>query len=505
MILKTRKDDNDMSDKEHDIDDILEDLKLEDISDDSKSDVPVDIDEKDKNNETVTEIKETEDNADNDNIKKAAENPEKSDKSNYVKPLIKEGNGVSKQNRNIKREERPSVSRNNVNRNNKRPVNKNSNRPKNASSVNGKKKKRHKKKNQSKVNTSIFGGIIVTMVVLTVSMIIAVSGITIVMEYWGIGRSDNDVSFNIPQNATNDEIADILFKNGIIDNKKLFKLAIKIEKPNALYPGDITLQPSMGYSDIIEKISQMRETIKTTSVTFTEGENLLEIAKKLEKAGVCTADDFLFEFNKNQDYSFEKDLDKNDTFYRMEGYFFPDTYEFYTQSDTYSSEDAAFNVTKTVRENFNTKISDDLADEIKKSNMSLNEIITLASIVQMEANSVEEMPKVASVFINRLNDPETYPMLQSDTTDKYIKNVIKKQAGNQTQVEHFVEKYDTYSCEGLPSGPICNPGADAIRAVLDPEKTEYYYFCNNLKTGKSYYAKTLKDHEKNLKKAGLTK
>lgn len=75
-------------------------------------------------------------------------------------------------------------------------------------------------------------------------------------------------------------------------------LALKFEKPAAIYPGDITLQPSSGYSEIIEKLSQMRESYKTVSITFTEGENLLDIAKKLEDNEVCTADDFLFEFNK---------------------------------------------------------------------------------------------------------------------------------------------------------------------------------------------------------------
>lgn len=113
-----------------------------------------------------------------------------------------------------------------------------------------------------------------------------------------IGKTDEDIRFNIPAGSTNSEIADILVNEGVIKNKKLFMLALKFEKPAAIYPGDITLQPSSGYSEIIEKLSQMRESYKTVSITFTEGENLLDIAKKLEDNEVCTADDFLFEFNK---------------------------------------------------------------------------------------------------------------------------------------------------------------------------------------------------------------
>jgi UPF0755 protein len=94
-------------------------------------------------------------------------------------------------------------------------------------------------------------------------------------------------------------------------------------------------------------------------------------------------------------------------------------------------------------------------------------------------------------------------MLQSDTTTNYINNVISKQSDNESTIEHYTDYYDTYQCKGLPAGPICNPGLDAINAVLYPEETDYYYFCNNLETGETFYAKTLEEHEKNLVKAGL--
>ena len=196
----------------------------------------------------------------------------------------------------------------------------------------GGKKKKKKRKKKGKVNNSLFGGVILVVVILTVSLVLAVGGISIGMEYYGIGKTDEDIRFNIPAGSTNSEIADILVNEGVIKNKKLFMLALKIEKPAAIYPGDITLQPSSGYSEIIENLSQMRESYKTVSITFTEGESLLEIANKLEKNEVCSAEDFLFEFNKNQGYDFENDIDDNgDMFYRMEGYFYPDTYEFYVE------------------------------------------------------------------------------------------------------------------------------------------------------------------------------
>lgn len=360
------------------------------------------------------------------------------------------------------------------------------------------KNRRKKAYTKSKVNTSIFGGIILITVILTISLVLAVSGIKIGMEYWGIGKSDNEVSFNIPKGSTNDDIATLLQQNGIIDSKQLFILAIKLEKPKAIYPGDITLKASSGYSDIIATLATMRESYKTVTVTIKEGETLLTVANRLEKKKVCSAEDFIFEFNKDQGFDFESSLTTNsdDSFYRMEGYVFPDTYEFYVG-------DTATNIAKVIRENFEKHITKDIKSKMKVAGLSLNQTITLASIVQLEAGSTASMPKIASVFLNRLNDADTYPMLQSDTTTNYINNVIRVQAETNSAITHYIKCYDTYKCKGLPAGAICNPGMDAINAVLNPAKTKYYYFCSNLKTKKTYYAKTLAQHEKNLKKAGL--
>lgn len=358
-------------------------------------------------------------------------------------------------------------------------------------------KKKSSKQKNSRFNGSIFGGIILTCIILTVSVVLSLTAISVATEYYGIGKSENDVIFKIPEGADNDKIADLLYENGIIKNKTLFKLALKIEKPQTIFPGDITLKPSMGYAAVIEELATMRERMETVTITFTEGMNLLDVANLLEKNKVCKADDFLFEFNKDQGFDFEKDLGvSKDAFYKMEGYFFPETYNFYVN-------DTAYNVTKLVRTQFQSTMNADLMRQVKESKFSLNQIITLASIVQMEAGSEEEMPKVASVFVNRMNDQTTYPNLQSDTTTKYIDKVIKKKAIDQSSVDFYTSVYDTYTCRGLPASPICNPGLAAIKAVLNPAKTDYYYFCNNLTTGETFFARTLEEHNANLKKAGL--
>jgi UPF0755 protein len=361
---------------------------------------------------------------------------------------------------------------------------------------NGKSSGKRRKKGGVGFNGSIFGGIILVTIILTVSLLLAVGGLTIGMELYGIGKDDKDISFNIPKGSTNEQIADLLVENGIIKNKKLFLYTIKFMKPDTIYPGDITLKPSMPYSDIIEKMEKQRESYQTVTVTFTEGEYLIDIAEKLEKNNVCKAEDFLFEFNRDMGYKFEEYLtDNKNAFYAREGYLFPDTYDFYVN-------DTAYNISKVLRDHYDSKINDAMYKKMNDRGLSLNQTITLASIVQLEAANVEEMPRVASVFLNRLKDSDTFPMLQSDTTYNYINNVIKVKAGTQDSIDHYTEYYDTYAIDGLPAGPICNPGMEAINAVLNPAKTDYYYFCNDIETGETFYAETLDEHEKNLVKAG---
>lgn len=358
------------------------------------------------------------------------------------------------------------------------------------------KKRRKKKRKKAGFNNSVFGGLIIISIILTASIVLAYNGIRLGMEYLGIGKNSNDITFNIPDGATSDEVIDLLKENDIIKEPKLFKLIMKMKNLD-FYPGDITLKPSMSYTQIIEALSVNRANRETVSITFPEGITLREAAQILENNRVCTKKDFLFQFNKKQDFAFEDQIEESDlTFYKEEGYFFPDTYEFYVDDD-------AYNVARMIKEHFAEMFTSSMSSKMKQSGLTLNEVITLASMVQKEAGTVKDMPIVASVFLNRLDDPASFPSLESDATSNYITHVIKKEADTKVSIKFYTESYDTYHCKGLPAGPICNPGLDAINAVLNPEQTEYYFFCNNLDTGKAYYAKTNAEHEKNLVKAGL--
>lgn len=354
---------------------------------------------------------------------------------------------------------------------------------KSAPSGSKKKRKRKKKRNTGKIAFRL----IIFCVIIIIACICAFFLINIGMEVTGLGRHDDtELTIEIPKGATSEDIANILVDNEIINNPIAFRVLSNKQNANSYKAGKHKVTANMSYSDLIDVLQQdpIQEKI-SVDVTFPEGYTLDQCAAVLEEAGVCRADEFIEAFN-NADfgYNFEKKVeDKETKYYKMEGYCFPDTYTFFKDSEPEV-------VCKKIYANFAEKVNANMLGRMEDLGLTLDETLALASIVQAEAPTSNQMKLVSSVFWNRLNDKETFPRLESDPTKKYA-------------ALSGIELYDTYKSEGVPPGAICNPGADAINAVLYPEETEYYFFCSNLTTQEFYYAKTLKQHEKNLAEAGL--
>ncbi len=346
-----------------------------------------------------------------------------------------------------------------------------------------KKRKRKKKRNTGKIAFRL----IIFCVIIIIACICAFFLINIGMEVTGLGRHDDtELTIEIPKGATSEDIANILVDNEIINNPIAFRVLSNKQNANSYKAGKHKVTANMSYSDLIDVLQQdpIQEKI-SVDVTFPEGYTLDQCAAVLEEAGVCRADEFIEAFNSADfGYNFEKKVeDKATKYYKMEGYCFPDTYTFFKDSEPEV-------VCKKIYANFAEKVNANMLGRMEDLGLTLDETLALASIVQSEAPTSNQMKLVSSVFWNRLNDKETFPRLESDPTKKYA-------------ALSGIELYDTYKSEGVPPGAICNPGADAINAVLYPEETEYYFFCSNLTTQEFYYAKTLKQHEKNLAEAGL--
>lgn len=359
--------------------------------------------------------------------------------------------------------------------------------------IHNSKKKKKKKKTYGKL---VFG-LILSAVIVTVAIFLALAIITVGKDMLGVDKSEENIVVNIPSGATINEIAEILHEKGIIENPLAFKVVSKLQHADSYIAGDHLVRPNMAYETLIAELqSDAIQNKVSVTVTFPEGLSLFECAKLLEENKVCNAKDFIKVFNSSEfGYSFENDVvNSAKKFYKMEGYCFPDTYTFFEESEP---EIAA----KKIYQRYSEMVNANMMGRMKDLNLTLDQTMTFASIVQAEAPNKEQMRKVASVFWNRMNNSEMFPKLESDPTTKYVREIIKPNI--ELPNESMYIAYDTYQGIGLPPGPICNPGVDAIEAVLYPEETDYYYFCSNLETKEFFYAKTLKEHEKNLVAAGL--
>ena len=351
----------------------------------------------------------------------------------------------------------------------------------------GKKRKRKRKRNR------LPGVLILTVFIFAVSICLSLVIIAFGKDMLGIGKGDTTHLIVVQEGETTEQIAQMLQEEGIIKSPECFKLFMKLRKSNDTYiAGEHFLSPNMAYETIISKLTDYEEEEKeTVEVTFPEGITIYDAANILEENGVCSAEDFIFYFNSGgYGFEFEQRLpvDTSLKFNRMEGYVFPDTYYFYSNMDPEQ-------VCQKIYNNFNSKMTDERYAQMEKLGLSLDQLITFASIVQKEAASVDTMTLVASVFWNRYNNQDVFPLLQSDPTSNYANDVIKPHM--EVYDETIIDAYDTYKGAGLPPGAICNPGLEAIDAVLANFQSPYFYFIANINTGQTYFSETLEEHEAN--------
>lgn len=235
-------------------------------------------------------------------------------------------------------------------------------------------------------------------------------------------------------------------------------------------------------------------TLATTKITFIEGITLTECFKLLEQNGVASYESLM---NAAQNYAFSdykiySDIPFDESrCFKLEGYLFPDTYDFFL-------DEAPESVISRFLSNTDVKITDDMRARASELGYTMDEIMIIASIIQAEGAFESDAATIAGIIYNRLGDNMR---LEMDSTYFYVTEDIASFVGEEN-IENFKEIYNTYDCFSLPQGPVCNPGMFAINAALYPEETDYYYFCHD-KSGNTYYATNYSDHLRNCDKAGL--
>ncbi|MBR5437820.1 MAG: endolytic transglycosylase MltG [Clostridia bacterium] len=235
-------------------------------------------------------------------------------------------------------------------------------------------------------------------------------------------------------------------------------------------------------------------------MTLTDGLTVVQIAEKLEESYVCKAADFIKltnnrEYVSSLGYSFISTALKHKRPFLLEGYLFPGIYNF-------SVDESAESVLKKLLSATSSKLTKKYSSKAKELGYSVDEIITMASVIQEEAYTKEAMSLISSVIHNRINNPD-YKKLQCDVTNYYINNYVAASPYLSENAEKtYKALYDTYSINGLPEGPISCPGTGAIEAALYPEESNYYFFVTD-KEQNYYFSENYTKHHKKCKELGL--
>ena len=355
------------------------------------------------------------------------------------------------------------------------------------------------------------GGAVASLIkaILYIVVVVAVAGllsyyiIVFGNDMYAFVKSDEEVEVTIPEYATVDEIADILGDAGVIKYPRLLVLYAKLKKIDKNYEfiaGDYTVNGMMNYDELFYAFVP-HKSYETVRLTIPEGYTVDEMIKLFTENGIGTRDKFIDVIN-NYDFDFEfvKALDASDLTgrtYRLEGYLYPDTYEFYKGS---SEETVIYKMLN----RFDVIFSDSFYEVANNLGYSVDQIITLASMIEKEARYSADYEQVSSVFHNRLNDPANYPYLESDATIMYAIQVRDGERKTSLTGEDLAydTPYNTYLYKGLPPGPIANPGYEAITCALYPAKTKYYFFVSD-NFGNTYFSRTNAEH--NAAKAKVAK
>ena len=303
-------------------------------------------------------------------------------------------------------------------------------------------------------------------------------------ETYEVTDDDGNVINKTVTYANIDAVADILERNGLIEYKWLFKFYCSISNAsNKIAAGSYELSTDYDYRALVKKMNQYSGAAVTVEVMFPEGYTMQQIFKKLEENKVASVDD-LTEAAKNFSYNYSF-LDPNDmgNATRLEGYLFPDTYEFYA----YMEPSSAINK---FLDNYSRRITDEMEAKAAELGRSMDDIIIIASLIEKEAGNDDERTLIASVIYNRLS--RGMP-LQIDATVLYAtgKQEIDVAAGD-LQVD---SPYNTYVVNGLPAGPISNPGLKSIHAALSPDRTGYLYYALDTATGTHRFFRDYNSHQ----------
>ena len=328
-----------------------------------------------------------------------------------------------------------------------------------------------------------YGLIVLAALILTFGII------TVSNDVFAFIKPDESIIVTIEQGGGTPAIAKALKKAGVIEHPLIFRLYSKLKKADGKYQyGDYTLNSNLAYDQIIAALKKPSVQAESYKVTIPEGATQDEIAELLISQKRVAAAELEHALNEYEYEDFEFISDLPDRRCRLEGYLPAGEYEFYV------GESAVSIVEKMLTRFEETVLTEENKAKIEQSGMSLDDIVTLSSLVFAECSDEGAFKGVSRVLLNRLADENG--LLQLTRTINYVLAAEKTEFTADDKKTD--SEYNTYIYAGLPPGPVCNPSLAAINAVLAPEEGSNKYFVSD--SDKTYFAATLEEHNANLKK-----
>ena len=310
-----------------------------------------------------------------------------------------------------------------------------------------------------------------------------------------VSSDSSEVEFVIEEGSTYYSVINKLKNENLIKNELCFKIYIKLNSKNRLEAGTYLIRKNMSVKEIVEVLDEGNTyNPDVINITFKEGKNMRWIASTIASNTNNTEEDvynllndktYLNELINNYWFIDEAILNK-DIYYALEGYLFPNTYEYMNKDVTVKE------IFKSMLDEMDLKLNA-YKEDIQNNKYSVHELLTLASIVELEGKANSDRAGIAGVFYNRLNSGWT---LGSDVTTYYAAKVDMSERDlyvNEINDRNYYNTRSDFLAGKLPIGPISNPSIDSIKAVLYPTNSEYYYFVAD-KNGKTYFTYTYLEH-----------
>ena len=333
--------------------------------------------------------------------------------------------------------------------------------------------------------TGLLGGLMYAAFILGVSTILGFLVWMAADEVLGLTAEEFTVEITIPEDFTIEDVANELHAQGLINNRFLFRFfATTFNYYDRIQPGVYQVSP-VDYRALIGSLNQRTGEMIEVRVTIPEGRTVRQVFEALEEAGVATVESLEYAAeNGSFDFDFLNVIPHN-RMNRLEGYLFPDTYVFFLQQNPET-------VIRRMLRNFDERMRQhDIYDLVEESPFTLHEIVNIAAMIERETASIEEMPRIASVVWNRLDQGMH---LGIDATIQYLLPEPMEFLTTAVINEHAASPYNTYHHLGLPYGPIANPGVAAILAALQPENTSFLFYALHIDGDRHHFTNSYGEH-----------